>query len=294
MPRVNAWSTASIPMAVPFHFMARVRCFTFEPRLLLDPAAGEGGGKKDDDQAKGADYWQKEAKAAFQARDEAKKALTDVATRQSDIEKELKTLRDEKTARDADAQKRSDDDKRKQLESEGKYKEILDQTQNQHQKQLNDIRQAAATRLLRTAIAAAAGQIEKLSPEARADLPFLLRDQVRINPESFEVEVMGDDGKPAQILKENKLQPLPLGEHLQAFVAKRPYMMLDSMQKGAGSKPGAGGEMSKGMTVEEALKDPTRLAAWEKEDPEGYKKAMADYANPSAMMDRAKALHAKP
>jgi hypothetical protein len=291
MKTLRTWSTPAAPFSVPFRFLSRVRCFYPEPRLLLDPDPGAGGGGKGKEDDKGPDYWQKEAKAAFQARDDAKKALTDISAKVGDVEKELKTLRDEKTARDADTQKRADDEKRKQLESEGKYKEILDQTKTEHQKQLDGIRHAAATRLLGTAIAAAAGQIEKLTPEARADLPFLLRDQVRINPETFEVEVLGDDGKPAQILKDNKLHPLPLGEHLQAFVSKRPYMLLDSMQKGAGSKPGAGGEMSKGLTVEEALKDTAKLAAWEKEDPEGYKKAMADYANPAAMVERAKALH---
>jgi hypothetical protein len=287
----KTWSTPANPCTVPFRFLSRVRCFLHEPRLLLDPDPASGGGGGGGDKSKDADYWQKEAKSAFIARDDAKKQAADILAKSGDTEKELKTLRDEKALRDADAAKRTDEEKRTQLEKEGKYKEILDQATTKHQQELSAIRAAAAGKLLNTAIAAAAGQIEKLTPEARADLPFLLRDQVRINPETFAVEVIGDDGKPAQVLKDNKLTPLALAEHLQAFVLKRPYMMIDSMLKGVGNRPGAGNESTKGLTIEEALKDPPKLALWEKEDPEGYTKAMADYANPARMVERAKAQH---
>ena len=271
-----------------FSAMRRVRCFFPDHRLglHLDPGAGGGGGKGADDD-KGVEFWKADALAAREERDRVKEQARLMAEQQTTMQQQLADLAKKEQTRTAEEARRAEEASRSKLESEGKYKEALEAEQKKWAERHNALQQAAVKRLLDTGITAAAAQIANLTPDARADLPYLLRDAVRVNPETFELEVLDANGKPvSEVNKDGKLQPVPITTFLQQFVAKKPYLLLDNMQKGSGAKPG-GQDGSATYTVKQALADEKIRDEWKAKDPDGYKAAFDQYNSPAEQTKRA-------
>lgn len=242
--------------------------------------------KEQNDDNKDAEFWKADALAAREERDRAKEQARVLSEQQATMQKQLDDLSKKEKARADEEAKRTEEANRSKLESEGKYREALESEQKKWNEKVTSLQATATRRLLDAGITAAASTIEKLTPEARADLPYLLRDSVRVNPETFELEVLGQDGKPLSEVKDGKLQPVPVASFLQQFVAKRPYLLLDGMQKGAGSKPG-GQDGSVHYTAAQAINDEKIREDWKAKDPEGFKKAFDEYNSPANMAKRA-------
>lgn len=271
-----------------FTFAHRARCFHYDHKmgLHLFPADGAGGGgKKDDEGDKDAAFWKADALAAREERDRAKEQIRTLSDSQTALQKQLDDLAKREKARSDEESKRQEEANRSKLESEGKYREALEGEQKKWSDKVSALQSAATKRLLEAGITSAAAAIENLTPDARADLPYLLRDAVRVNPDTFELEVIAD-GKPLQEVKDGKLQPVSVTAYLQQFVAKKPYLLLDGMAKGSGSKPG--GQEGKGsFTPAQAIADEKIREEWKKNDPEGYKKAFDEYNSPANVVKRA-------
>lgn len=243
--------------------------------------------KKEDENAdKGVEFWKADALAAREERDRAKDQARVLSEQQATMQKQLDELAKKEKDRADEAAKRTEEANRSKLESEGKYREALEAEQRKWSEKVTALQGSATKRLLDNGIAAAAASIEKLTPDARADLPYLLRDSVRVNPETFELEVIGQDGKPLQEVRDGKLQPVPVAAYLQQFVAKKPYLLIDGMAKGSGSSPG-GGDGPVTYTVEQALKNEETREKWKAADPEGYKKAFDEHNSPQNQALRA-------
>lgn len=195
-------------------------------------------------------------------------------------EAELEQLRQERQqrlAKDAEAQ---DAAKLKDLEAQGKYQEALKSTEEKYKAQVEKVRQAAANKLIPMAIKSAAASLANLAPGTVDDLPALLAGRIGIDPDTLELFVRGDDGKP---ITDEKLGLVPVDKFIKGFVQERPYLLLDGMPRQHGQTPGRGG---KSMDYAQALANPELMKAWEKDDPEGLKAAEKEYWSPKAVKAR--------
>ena len=166
------------------------------------------------------------------------------------------------------------------LESEGNYKQALQNAEQKWQSKLEENRRATAERLVPLAIKTAALSVKGLTPEAVNDLPKLLSDVVSLNPDDLNVFVKGPDGKP---LLDEKLNAVTLESYLQQFASARPYLLADGLPTRHGQSAGNKGTT---MSYEAALGDRKLMAQWEQSDPAGLKLAEQAYYAPSAVKAR--------
>jgi hypothetical protein len=225
------------------------------------------------------EFWKGDALRAREERDRAKERLRA-------LEAEAADLRARETERARTDARTKDEAERGQLEREGKYREALEAAGRKHAAELTALREAARRRLLPAAILAAARQVPALAPDALSDLPELLRPRVRLNDETLDVEPLGEDGKP---LTDEHARPVALDQFVATFVQARPYLLLDRMQPGTGTAPGAGQGGAAELSMEAALRDGQVAAAWRARDPEGYRRACAEYLSPHRVKERARA-----
>jgi hypothetical protein len=227
--------------------------------------------------ARDLEFWKSDALRARDERDRAKERLRALETEASELRtRDAERARAEARAKDAA--------ERTQLEREGKYREALEAATKKHAEDLTRLRGAAQRRLLPAAILAAARQIPQLAPDALGDLPELLRPRVRLNDETLEVEPLDADGRP---LTDEHGRAVGLDAFVGSFVQARPYLLLDRMQPGTGLAPGQGRGGAAEVSVEAALRDPQVAAAWRARDPEGYRRACAEYLAPERVKERA-------
>lgn len=219
------------------------------------------------------EYWKSEAQKAFEARDAIKSRLRDRETELEKYKSEIEQTRAEKEAA-ARAKQASE------LEQQGKYKEALELQEKRFNETISQQKARVESRILPLAIKSAASKVKGITPEAMEDLPYLLRDHVGLDHETFEPFVKGDDGKP---LTNEKLQPVTVDEFVTSFVTKRSYMLADSMPGRHGAKAP---QDAKSFTIEQAMKDAKIYEEWEKADPEGLRAAEAAYLDPMAVARR--------
>lgn len=234
---------------------------------------------KPDEPVRDLEFWKGDALRAREERDRSKE-------RARALEAELGDLRARETERARQEAAVRDQAEREKLEREGKYKELLDSATRRHGEELGRLRRAAAQRVVPAAILAAARKIPHLAPEAVGDLPDLIRPHTRLNEETFEVEVLGPDGKP---LCDEQGRAVALDQFVAGFLQARPYLLLDRMQPGTGLAPGARGGDGATLNIEGALRDPQLASAWRARDPEGYKRAVEEYHSPERVKERARA-----
>jgi len=209
--------------------------------------------------------------------EEIRNIVTDVIRTRDEIKSkyntaaaELEVLRKAQQERDAKEAQSKEQIEKQNLEQQGKYQEALKLTENKWNQKYENLRTSAAQRLVPLAINKAASQIENLTKEAMSDLPDILAKHIDINPETLEVYVKGEDGKPAT--EKDSMKPVSVEGYVKEFVTKRPYLLKSSMPVSHGQT----GQDGKPMTMEMALSDPKLAAEWAKNDPQGFQRAMED------------------
>jgi hypothetical protein len=189
-------------------------------------------------------------------------------------------------AKDAELQKQNasaqEKAKLEQLEQQGKYQEALKLTEEKGRQEAEKIRARVAERLIPMAIKSAASKIPNLAKESIDDLPQLLRDRVALDPETLEMFVKGDDGKP---MVDEKLTPVPVEKFVENWIQGKPYLLIDGMPKRHGQAAGQG----KAYSFEKAMNDKAMEASWKAEDPDGYAEAEKNYWSPGEVKARLRA-----
>jgi len=218
-------------------------------------------------------YWKTEAQKAFEARDAIKTRLRERETELEKYRGEVEKTREEKQAAERAKQAA-------ELEQQGKYKEALELQEKRHSDFIAQHRQRVESRILPLAIKSAASKVKGITPEALEDLPYLLRDHVSLDHDTFEPFVKGEDGKP---LTNEKLQPITVDDFVTSFVQKRTYMLADSMPGKHGKQAS---QTATSFTIEQAMKDAKIYEEWEKADPDGLRAAEAKYLDPMAVAMR--------
>lgn len=221
----------------------------------------------------GVEYWKGEAKKAIASRDEMKRKA-------HEMDMELSGYRTKEQLRQQQDQERQQKAKQDELAQNGKYTEALTMAERRHAEELNGFKSRANQRLVPMAIKSAASKIKSITPEVIDDLPYLLRDRIVIDAETFEPMVVGADGKP---LVNEKLQAVGIEEFVTKFVQSRPYMLTDGMPATHGMKSTTKPTQ---FTIEQAMADAKIYEEWEKADPDGLRKAEAEYLNPASVARR--------
>lgn len=226
-------------------------------------------------QAPGGVTWEEAFKEATATRDRIK---AEHRIAQGELEKYR--------AKDAELQKQNQSAQEKakleQLEQQGKYQEALKLTEEKGRAEADKIRARVAERLIPMAIKSAASKIPNLAKESIDDLPQLLRDRVMLDPETLEIYVKGDDGKP---LVDEKLNQVNVEKFVEGWIQSKPYLLIDGMPKRHGQAAGQG----KAYSMDKAVNDPGMQKAWREEDPEGYAEAEKNYWSPGEVKARMRA-----
>lgn len=168
------------------------------------------------------------------------------------------------------------------LVEQGKYQDAIKNIENKYKNELSQKDQLVAKALVPAAIKAAASKVKNIVPEAIDDLPSLLSKNIQLDPNTYQIVVVGEDGKP---LTDEKMQPVSVDTFVTSYVTKKPHFVKDGMPTGTGLKPGVGAG-GQAFTVEQALVDPKILKAWEAADPEGCKAAFDLYNSPESIRER--------
>ena len=224
---------------------------------------------------------QEEAKAAFAARDSLKKELAE----KQEILGKLSAEQQARAAKEKEAQDRIDQER---MVNEGKYKEALAKVEQNYKQEIQTREQKYHGLINQTLLPAAIKSVAtnlNLTPAALEDLPRLLTGTIRMNTDTAQLEVIGQDGKP---MTDEKLQPIRPEQFIETFVKARPYMMKDTMATGTGIRPGDGAGKPK-FSMAEAEKNKELETAWKAADPEGYKKASAEFYSMGNLLQRQRA-----
>lgn len=228
-------------------------------------------------QAPGGVTWEQAFKEATATRDKAK---ADYKLAAAELEK-YRAAEKAKAVEQETAQQKA---QRERLEQEGKYHEALKGVEAQAKQEVETVRRKVAERIVPMSIKSAAAKIDNIARESIDDLPSLLRDKIALDPETLEVYVKGDDGKP---LVDDRLQPVPVDKFIQDWVGTKPYLLIDGMPKRHGQSAGAG----KRFSIEQAINDSAVYDAWKAEDPDGLAAAEKAYWSPAAAKARLQARH---
>jgi hypothetical protein len=245
------------------------------------PAPGMPGSEtKPVDQKPKEEGWRsvEEVKEIIREREEARKKNRDMASRLAELEAE-KEERSRKEAQSASERERQ------KLEAEGQYQQALESFKKNSTAQIDEYRSKVTNKLIPNAIKAAVAQVGNVSPEVARDIPRLLSDRVRLNHDSLDLEVVGEDGKP---MMDADLKPVSVEAFVKEFVAARPYMLLDRQAPGTGLKPGPLKGDAGSWDMDRALADHSYASQWQKSDPDGYALANASYWTPEKMLAKAR------
>ena len=217
-----------------------------------------------------------------QAFEEIKAERDVIKTKLKEMDAELAKFRAAEDARKAEQAKLDEQNQRKTLEEQGKYREALEQTDKKWQAQLQTYKSNVTSKLLPLAIQTAAAKIPNLTVEALRDLPKLLSDSIAVDEQTLEVYVKGEDGEP---MVDEKLNQVNIDKFLTRFVSERPYLLVDGMPVRHGQAAGKG---NSAMSYDQVVNDPKAQKEWEAIDPEGFRKAEQEYWSPLAATKRAK------
>ena len=221
---------------------------------------------------------------------EWKEALTELSKERDSLrekarayESEVQTFRQKESERLKAESIGKDQAEQNRLEQEGNYKQALKNTEEKWQNKYNQSQNLVNSRLIPMAIQAAAAQIKGLSPQAIADLPKLVGEEVALNPETLDVYIR--DPKTGKPMVDDKLNPVTVESYIERFASERPYLLVDNLPHRHGQSQGGG---KSPVTFEMALQDRKIMDAWEKADPEGLKLAQAEWYNPKNVLERTK------
>lgn len=248
------------------------------PEPIKEPEVKLPDGTPPADKAPGGKSWQEAFTELVKDRDGLKEKARA-------YDSELQAFRQKEAERAKLESKSKEEQEQQRLEQEGNYKQALKNAEDKWAQKVAEQQRVASERLVPMAIRAAASQVKGLSPQAIADLPKLVGPEIALNPETLEVFVR--DPKTGKQMIDEKLNPVSVESYLAKFAEERPYLLIDNLPNRHGTSPGIGN--GKTLTFEHALADRELMNQWEKTDPEGLKKAQAEYYNPKAALERAKA-----
>ena len=211
--------------------------------------------------------WKQEFERVISQRDSLKKAKVEAETKVAQYEAE-------KAAHEAKQAIRREEEANKQMAEKGQYVELLAKKDKQREDAIRDIKLAVQKTVLPIWIKAAASEISNLTPEARKDLPFLLKEYIKVD--EFGNATVTENGLPKLDDGGKPVDPI---DFIKTFVQARSYMILDAMPKSHGGS-GSGAEASKGAKSIEAMMeshDNKALAEWQTRDPAGFTASLNDY-----------------
>lgn len=238
-------------------------------------------GKKTEQTTKSGDEWKNvdEVKQIIAQRDDFKTRYKSMESEHNTLKSRLQELEQAEAARN----QKSEQDK---LEAQGKYQEAVELTKKKYSEQFGQFQSRVVSKLVPAAIAAAAAELENVAPEAIKDIPSLVGQKIRLNLETLEPEVIGDDGK--VVVDPETLKPVTIKDFVSKYISERPYLLLDRTVGNSGLKPGQKGAPGGGWDMAKALADPKYAKAWKDADLEGYNKAAKAHFNNMKDLARAK------
>jgi hypothetical protein len=211
--------------------------------------------------------WRDEFKKVVAQRDGLKSKLGETEQRLSQYEAEKAAHESEKAAR-------REQDEQKKMAEQGQWQELLAKKDKQHKEEVGRIKEAVTKNVVPLWIRAAASEVPNLTPEARRDLPLLLREYIRVD-EFGQAAVVHETGLPA--LDDNG-KPVDPVAFIKSFVGARSYMLLDGMPKAHGGS--GAGEPTKAVKDIETMmesKDNEGMAKWQATDPVSFTQALNSY-----------------
>ena len=225
------------------------------------------------------DQWKDEFKKVVGQRDQLK-------AKAAEAEAKVAAYEAEKAQHEAEKAARREEETNKKLAEQGQYQELLAKKDKQRIDEVGRIKEAVSKNVVPLWIRAASSEIPNLTPEARRDLPKLLREYIKVD-ESGTAQVLNEQGLPA-LTEDGK--PVDPAEFIKSFVVARSYMLVDGMPKSHGAA-GSTGEPSKAVKDFETLmaaKDNKALGDWQEKDPAGFTQALNAYT--AALSRKARAM----
>jgi hypothetical protein len=247
--------------------------------------AGETGGKpaevKNWDEVKRIIQERDELKAKYRAvltpeQEEVKKIIAErdeLKAKYRTVDQELSAIREERKALSESKKAESRARELEGLEKSGEYKKALSKVMEEKDLEVRGLREKIVSKIVPNAISAAALAIPNLDPSAIADLPLLIGNRIRVDQESLEPYVVGDDGNP---MKDGMLNPVSVNEYVAKFVQSRPRMLLDQQVRNTGLKPGPLHGDKPPRDLDSVIKSAKAMAEWADQDPDGYRQAIQD------------------
>jgi len=213
--------------------------------------------------------WRQEFKKVISQRDTLK-------AKASEYEAKVREYEAEKATIEAASNSAREEADNKKLAEEGNYKDLLAKKDKQREAELLAIRSKLSSTVLPIWIRAASSEIENLTPEARKDLPSLLREYIHVD-ESGVATVINSDKTSKLNDDGTKVDPI---KFIKDFVAERKYMILDAMPKSHGGTSGSGSVVSNGAKTIEAMMevhDKKAMAEWQERAPTEFTNALNEY-----------------
>jgi hypothetical protein len=212
--------------------------------------------------------WKAEFKKVINQRDQLKAKF-------GETEQKLQEFQAKEAAHAAELAARREAEENKKLAEKGQYEELLAKKDRQRTEEVGRIKEAVVKNVTGLWIRAAASEIPNLTPEARRDLPLLLKENIRVD-EFGQAQVVNEAGLPR--LDDNGKQVDPI-EFIKSFVSARSYMLLDGMPKshGGSSTTGEPTKAAKDIETMMATKDNKAMADWQEKDPAGFTQALNAY-----------------
>ena len=219
------------------------------------------------------EQWREEFKRTIAQRDEFK---TLTKTQSAELER-LRAFQQEAAAKDAALKDRLENEK---LIAEGKFQELEAKKDTQHKAESEAYRQRVAEKFITAAIKSVAASIPNLTPEAREDLPAILKTKLAFDDTGVDVVPIDEKGLP---LKDEKGQPVTYAQFINSFVASKSYMLVDQMPRGLNVKGGSNAPQNLGPMT------PAEYEAAFAKDPAAAAAALAAEYSPENMLAQAKA-----
>jgi hypothetical protein len=218
------------------------------------------------------EVWKQRFEETVAARDQLRESNRLIKEQLDKVSSELNQFKTE-------AQKAQEREEQVKLESKGKYQEALKTVEEKYSTQFKSLQSAASQRLIPLAIRSAATGLGNLTPEAAQDLPVLLRDHIGLDPNTLEVFVKDNEGKP---MTGPDLKPIPVEAFVAEFVKTRPYLVKGTVP----TQHGING-MNQKLTVDDIMNDPKLMAEYAEKNPVEFANMQADYFSPKNVQKRA-------
>lgn len=232
---------------------------------IVEEKAKEEEARNPDDGPGPAKTWdEREIKRNLEIRENLKAKL-------KERDAQLAELADLKARLARESSEKEESGEVKGLVDKGKYQEALDRANRKIEGKYQDIisrrDEAARAKLIPAAIKSAALSIENIDRTAVDDLHILLKDRVKLDPETLEVFVCDAEGK---VAVDEDLLPVSVDRLVRDFVKSRPRMVLDKQVAGTGLKPNPreASKMGTWAQVREEIRATNRQAPSEKADGE--------------------------